>query len=79
MNINNLIIEINRNIFDYKIEDFNQNVILLYDYIQNIIPNLDENSSNYLLTILSYLEKAYKDKDYLLYSDIIEFELKTIL
>lgn len=79
MGIQGLINEINRNVFDCKIEEFNKNITKLYDYISNILPNLDKCDAEYLIEILMKLEDAYKKSDYLLYSDIIEFELKKLI
>lgn len=79
MDILDLLNIINRNIFNYEIDEYNKNIILLYDYLQENLSNFNEEKRQILICILTKLEDAYKNSDYILYSDILEFELKQIL
>ncbi|OHW61971.1 hypothetical protein EUAN_17350 [Andreesenia angusta] len=71
--------KINENIFEYKVDELNKNIVDLIDYIQLILKEVDSKYLDIILNILLELENAYENKDYLLYSDIIEYELKSVI
>lgn len=75
----NALDEISENIFEYKVDELNKNIVKLIDQVQLILEEVSSEYVNEILSILLELERAYKNKDYLLYSDILEYELKSII
>ena len=74
----NMIDKIRNNIFDYNIKEVFNNIDFLIHEISNYV-NLEiipEDKINVFNTILQNINLSIQNKDYLLLSDILKFQLK---
>ncbi|MCB2340752.1 hypothetical protein [Clostridium estertheticum] len=78
-NILNLIDVVEQSIIEYNIKKLMETVSLLVEEIFKILPQIDERYMKNINNIFQNTNVALTNKDYLLYQDILEFELKPIL
>ncbi|MBU3190623.1 hypothetical protein K9O30_15765 [Clostridium bowmanii] len=74
-----LIDVVEENIVEYDMKKFKETVAVLVEKIFYILPKLDEKYIKHINIIFQNINVALNNKDYLLYQDILEFELKPIL
>lgn len=74
-----LIDEIENNIIIYNLNQFKKNVEILIDKIINYLPRIDEVGVNRLNEIFYYMNSSLTNKDYMLYLDILQYELRPII
>ena len=70
---------IEKNIFDYNINNIMENMISQIDLIYNLVNNHSVKNINILNNVLKYITIALENKDHLLLADLLEYELKPIL
>ena len=74
-----LIDEVEQSIAEYDIKKLMKTVELLIDEILKVLPQIDEKHVLNINNIFINTNVALTNKDYILYQDILEFELKPIL
>lgn len=67
--------QIHQDIMAYKISNLPEILSLIIDDLQFIIPELSEKDQKLMNEILELLNTALEVHDYLLFSDVLEFEL----
>jgi isochorismate hydrolase len=66
-------------LFSYRMDELSKNIQLMTKELDNIIDLLNSEENYVINEIFNFLNIALSNKDYLLYNDILEFELKTFL
>ena len=74
-----LIDVLEQSISEYDIKKLMETVGLLVEELLNVLPEIDEKHVNNINNIFQNTNIALTNKDYLLYQDILEFELKPML
>lgn len=75
----NLIGVVEQSITEYNIKKLMETVALLVEEILKVLPQIDEKYMKNINNIFQNTNVALTNKDYLLYQDILEFELKPML
>lgn len=71
--------DIEKNIFDYNINNVMKDILSQVDLIYNLANKLNADAISRINNVLKYVTIALENKDYLLLADLLEYELKTIL
>ena len=79
VNIIDLINVVEQSISEYSMKKLMETVSLLVEEIIHVLPQIDEKYIKNINNILLSTNVALTNKDYLLYQDILEFELKPIM
>lgn len=75
----NLIDKIEENIILYNLNELKKNISILIDEIISYLPNLDEKKVSQINEIFYYMNNSLDNKDYILYLDILQYELKSFI
>lgn len=64
-------------IFQYRIDDFNKQIIELINFLsQELEESINTEKQDEIKKIIDNINKAFINKDYLLFADILKYELE---
>lgn len=77
--IYDIMVKIENSIFDYNIYEMNEFINQMVNELSMLLPRFSEQDLLVLNHILSVLQEAQSNKDFLMYADILHFELKPFI
>lgn len=78
-NLIDVIDNIQEKLFLYEFDELSNHIDIIVNKLLSVLNNLDENDGNIVKDILNVLSISLENKDYLLYNDVLEYELKPFL
>lgn len=75
MPIEKIIEQIQESVFKYDVKSVQNNIMLLIQQVENLVPQFDQSQTNHMNEILILLNTAMTNSDHLLLADVLQYEL----